>query len=164
MSSPICSRAIMPSQWLHHCSFQSLFLFLHFSYTVFGWVDFRRDGKCKKENGMENWVFFCLGIRRKQGGVENHGENFLLESTNFFLPNREEKQWGKTAPVQFYHNALPKFFFSTWLERSSFFFFFHMTWMFSSLSLSLSLSLSFSFFFFNVTWSNFYIIIIKIII
>ena len=44
--------------------------------------------------GMEN-------IRRKTewkiGGVENQGENFLPEPTNFFLPNREEKQGGENC-------------------------------------------------------------------
>ena len=93
---------------------------------------------------MENWVFFCLGIRRKQGGVENHGENFLLGPTNFFLPNREEKQWGKTTSVQFYHNALLIFFFQRDLNVLSLSLS-HVTWTFSSLSLSL-------FFFFFSTW------------
>ena len=57
---------------------------------MFGWVDFRRNGKCKKEDGVENFPLF--GNKKKTGGVENQGENFLPGPTNFFLPNREEKQ------------------------------------------------------------------------
>ena len=33
--------------------------------TVFGWVEYREDGKYKRENGVENSVFHCLGMGRK---------------------------------------------------------------------------------------------------
>ena len=32
---------------------------------VFGWVDFRGDGKYRKENWVENLVFHCLAMRGK---------------------------------------------------------------------------------------------------
>ena len=28
--------------------------------SVFGWIDFRRGGKYRRENGVEKWVFHCL--------------------------------------------------------------------------------------------------------
>ena len=39
----------------------------------------------------------------KQEGWKTREKNFSPGSTNFFLPNREEKQGEKTASVQFYH-------------------------------------------------------------
>ena len=74
--------------------------------TVFGLVEFKKGGKCKKENGMENWIFLCLGMGRKQEW-KTLEKIFSPGPTNFFLPNREEKQWEKTASVQFYRNAFP---------------------------------------------------------
>ena len=56
---------------------------------MFGWVDFRGDGKYRKEN----LSFPLFGNEEKMGGVENQGENiFSLGLQNFFLPNWEEKQ------------------------------------------------------------------------
>lgn len=37
----------------------------YFLYTVFGSADFRRDGKWRRENGIEKWVFHCLGVEGK---------------------------------------------------------------------------------------------------
>ena len=34
-------------------------------YTVFGWMEFRNNGKYKKKNGVKNWVFLCLEMGRK---------------------------------------------------------------------------------------------------
>ena len=31
-----------------------------YSYTLFGWGDFREDGKLREENRVENNVFHCL--------------------------------------------------------------------------------------------------------
>ena len=59
------------------------------------------------ENGVEKWVFLCLGMGRKQEGWKTQEKNFSPGPTNFFLPNREEKQEEKTALEQFYCNALP---------------------------------------------------------
>ena len=80
--------------------------------------------------------FPLFGNERKIGGGENLGENFLPRPTKFFLPNWEEKQWGKTALRQFYLNALPFFCFF----QSDWTFFFHFTWPEHS---------SFPFFFFS---------------
>ena len=74
--------------------------------TMFGWVDFRKDGKCKKENIVENWVSLCLGIGRKQGEWKIKKKNFSPGPTNIFLPNREEKPEEKMLSWPFYHNAL----------------------------------------------------------
>ena len=49
---------------------------------VFGWVDFRGDGKYRKEN----LSFPLFGNEWKMGGVENQGENFLPGLTKFFPP------------------------------------------------------------------------------
>ena len=70
--------------------YQNFPKFLHFKCInfVFGWVDFRGDGKYRKEN----LSFPLFGNEGKIGGVENQGENFLLGPTKFFLPNWEEKQ------------------------------------------------------------------------
>ena len=43
----------------------------------------------------------------KQEGWKTQEKNFSPRPTNFFLPNREEKQGEKTALRQFYCNALP---------------------------------------------------------
>ena len=43
----------------------------------------------------------------KQEEWKTQEKNFSPEPTNFFLPNREEKQGEKTASVQFYRNAFP---------------------------------------------------------
>ena len=74
--------------------------------TMFGWVDFRKDGKCKKENIVENWVSLCLGIGRKQGEWKIKKKIFSPGPTNIFLPNREEKPEEKMLSRHFYHNAL----------------------------------------------------------
>ena len=69
-------------------------------------MDFRRDGKYRMENGVEKWVFLCLGMGRKQEGWKTREKNFSPRPTNFLLPNWEEKQGEKTASKQFYCNAL----------------------------------------------------------
>ena len=51
-------------------------------YIVFGWVDFRGDGKYRKEN----LSFPLFSNEGKMGGVENQGENFLPGPTKFFPP------------------------------------------------------------------------------
>ena len=75
--------------------------------TVLGLVEFRKDGKCKKENGVENWIFLCLGMGRKQREWKTQEKIFSPGPTNFFHPNQEEKQWEKYVSMQFYRNAFP---------------------------------------------------------
>ena len=36
-----------------------------FTYTVFGWGEFRKDGKPREENRVENSIFHCLANERK---------------------------------------------------------------------------------------------------
>ena len=70
-------------------------------------MDFRRSEKYRKENGVEKCDFLCLAMGGKQEGWKTQEKNFSPRPTNFFLPNREEKQGEKTALRQFYCNALP---------------------------------------------------------
>ena len=55
---------------------------------VFGWVDFRGDGKYRKEN----LSFHCLAMRGKWEEWKTREKIFSLGPQNFFLPNWEEKQ------------------------------------------------------------------------
>ena len=57
--------------------------------TMFGWRDYREDGKKWVENGVENSVFHCLGSKGKQRGWK------IREK--IFLPNREENCGEKAA-------------------------------------------------------------------
>ena len=75
---------------------------------MFGWVEFRKDGKYRKENRVENWVFLRLGIERKSEGWKTREKIFSPGPTNFFLPNWEDKPWEKTSSLHFYHNALSR--------------------------------------------------------
>ena len=100
--------------------------------------------------GGKTWVFHCLAMRGKWEEWKTREKIFSLGPQNFFLPNWEEKQWGKTASGQFYLNALPFFFFFKVTGIFFFFFFFHFT------LLNVILSLFFFFFSFHVTWTCFF--------
>ena len=60
-------------------------------YTVFGWSEFREDGKLREENRMENCVFHCLAKEGKYLGWKTQEKIFSPGPTNLILPNREEK-------------------------------------------------------------------------
>ena len=92
-------------------------------------------------------ILELFGNKEKIGEVEKQGENFHPGATKFFLPNREEKQWGKTTLRQFYLNALPLFcFFQSDLNVLFFSFSFF----------SRELNVLFFFFFSSVTWTFFF--------
>ena len=65
--------------------------------TMFGWRDYREDGKQWVENGVENSVFHCLGSKGKQKGWKIREKIFLPDPPIFFLPNREENRGEKAA-------------------------------------------------------------------
>ena len=73
---------------------------------MFGWGEFRNDGKHREENRVENSVFHCLANERKQRGRKTREKIFSPGPTNFFLPNWEEKPEEKMLSRHFYHNAL----------------------------------------------------------
>ena len=75
--------------------------------TVFGWMDFRRGGKYRKENGVEKWVFLCLVLGGKQKGGKPGRKISLLGPQSFSSQIRRKKQGKKTVSLQFYQNALP---------------------------------------------------------
>ena len=78
------------------------------SYTMFGWRDYREDGKKWVENGVENSVFHCLGSKGKQRGWKIREKIFLLDPPIFFLPNREENCGEKaTLNVKLHKCPLP---------------------------------------------------------
>ena len=55
--------------------------------TVFGWGEFREDGKHREENRMENSVFHYLAKEGKWEGRKTREKIFSLELTKFILPN-----------------------------------------------------------------------------
>ena len=73
---------------------------------MFGWEDYKEDGKLWMENGMENSVFHCLGSKGKLGRMENGMDYFPPGSTIIFLPNREENYGEKTFSLCNYWTAL----------------------------------------------------------
>ena len=64
---------------------------------MFGWRDYREDGKQWVENGVENSVFHCLGSKGKQRGWKIREKIYLPDPPIFFLPNREENRGEKAA-------------------------------------------------------------------
>ena len=48
----------------------------HHMYTVFGWVDFREDGKHREEKWVENSVFHCLAKGEKYRGWKTREKIF----------------------------------------------------------------------------------------
>ena len=64
---------------------------------MFGWRDYREDGKQWVENGVENSVFHCLGSKGKQRGWKIREKIFLPDPPIFFLPNRDENCGEKAA-------------------------------------------------------------------
>ena len=64
---------------------------------MFGWRDYREDGKQWVENGVENSVFHCLGSKGKQRGWKIREKIFLPNPPIFFLPNWEENCGEKAA-------------------------------------------------------------------
>ena len=75
-------------------------------YTMFGWRDYREDGKQWVENGVENSVFHCLGSEGKKRGRKTQKKIFLLGPPIFFLPNREENCGEKAFSLCNYWTAL----------------------------------------------------------
>ena len=73
---------------------------------MFGWRDYREDGKQWVENGVENSIFYCLGSDGKKRGRKTQEKIFLLGPPIFFLPNREENLGEKTFSLCNYWTAL----------------------------------------------------------
>ena len=73
---------------------------------MFGWEDYREDGKLWIENGMENSIFHCLGSKEKLGRMENGMDYFPPGPTIIFLPNRDENYGEKTFSLCNYWTAL----------------------------------------------------------
>ena len=73
---------------------------------MFGWEDYKEDGKLWMENGMENSVFHYLGSKGKLGWMENGMDYFPPGPTIIFLPNREENYGEKTFSLCNYWTAL----------------------------------------------------------
>ena len=65
--------------------------------TVFGWVDFRDDGKYREEKWVENTVFHCLAKGEKYYEWKTREKIFSPGPTNLILPNREENYGEKSA-------------------------------------------------------------------
>ena len=74
--------------------------------TMFGWRDYKEDGKQLVENGVENSVFHCLGSKGKKRGRKTREKIFLPGPPIFFLPNREENYGEKTALTMELHKCL----------------------------------------------------------
>ena len=55
--------------------------------TVFGWGEFRGDGKHREENRVENSVFHYLAKEGKWEGRKTQEKIFSLGLTKFILPN-----------------------------------------------------------------------------
>ena len=73
---------------------------------MFGWRDYREDGKQWVENGVENSVFHCLESEGKKRGQKTQEKIFLPGPPIFFLPNREENCGEKTFSLCNYWTAL----------------------------------------------------------
>ena len=73
---------------------------------MFGWKDYKEDGKQLVENGVENSVFHCLGSKGKKRGRKTREKIFLPGPPIFFLPNREENYGEKTALTMELHKCL----------------------------------------------------------
>ena len=58
---------------------------------MFGWRDYREDGKQWVENGVENSVFHCLGSEGKKRGWKSREKIFLPGPPIFSLPTVERK-------------------------------------------------------------------------
>ena len=67
---------------------------------MFGWGEFREDGKHKEENKVENSVFHSLAKEGKLGGRKTR-RKFSPGPTKFILSNCEENVGEKSA-----HTAL----------------------------------------------------------
>ena len=72
--------------------------------TVFGWGEFREDGKHREENRVENSVFHCLAKEEKWGGRKTQEKVFSPGPIIFILSNREEKAGEKSALTALLHN------------------------------------------------------------
>ena len=68
-----------------------------FPYFVFGWGEFREDGKHREKNKAENSIFHCLAKEGKWGGRKTREKIFSPGPTNFILPNWEENAGEKSA-------------------------------------------------------------------
>ena len=61
---------IFVEQWVLNWSFSGYVSlvangFVLYIYTVFGWGEFRKDGKHREENRVKNSIFHCLANERK---------------------------------------------------------------------------------------------------
>ena len=65
--------------------------------TMFGWRDYREDGKQWVENCVKNSVFLLFGKQRKTEMMENPGENFPSGPINFFPPKSGGKLWRESC-------------------------------------------------------------------
>ena len=90
--------------------FELLQIHLYFpfikTYIVFGWGEFRGDGKHREENRVENSDFHCLAKEGKWGGRKTWEKIFSPGPTKFILPNWEEKAGEKVLSQHFYKNAI----------------------------------------------------------
>ena len=57
---------------------------------MFGWVEYRKDGKYKRENRMKNSIFHCLVMGRKSEEWKTREKLFSPGPTKTFLPTREK--------------------------------------------------------------------------
>ena len=64
---------------------------------MFGWVDFREDGKHREEKWVENSVFHYLAKGEKYWGWKTREKIFSPGPTNLILPNREKNYGEKSA-------------------------------------------------------------------
>ena len=64
---------------------------------MFGWGDFKEDGKLREENRVKNNIFHCLAKEGKWGGRKIREKVFSPGPTIFILPNWEEKAREKSA-------------------------------------------------------------------
>ena len=72
---------------------------------MFGWRDYREDGKRWVENGVENSVFHRLGSEGKKRGRKTREKIFVPGPPIFFLPNREKNCGEKTALTMELHKC-----------------------------------------------------------
>ena len=74
---------------------------------MFGWVEYREDGKYRRKNGVENSVFHRLGMEGKSKEWKT-GRNFSLPGPQNFSSQIGRKiSEGKQAWLVFYQNTHP---------------------------------------------------------
>ena len=73
-----------------------------FPYFVFGWGEFREDGKHREKNKAKNSIFHCLAKEGKWGGRKTR-EKILSEAHNFHPPKSGEKSKEKNVVKALLH-------------------------------------------------------------